>query len=163
MAKFRLAANAEVDLLTRQELDESLQSQQDTWQAAALRGIKWMRLPEVLTGRAASGKLTLGETTGQQAGPAQGYIWSLRRLIVNGLTSGATPDVVNLYRGTPAGQPLWQFNGNNFGYTFGRLELVLQGGETLALASAGTFAATGQITLSGELLEVPAELLGKLA
>jgi len=57
---------------------------------------------------------------------------------------------------------LWQFNGNNFGYTFGKLELLVMGGETLSLQSVGTFASTSLITLSGELTEVPSEMVYKL-
>ena len=163
MARVKLDFGAEVDFLTPAEFDSALKDRLATWETERLRGIKWMRLPEVLSGKAASSAISLGETSGQIVGPRQGYVWSIRRLVVNGLTSGATPDVVNLYRSGTTGQPLWQFNGNSFGATFGRLELTLNGGETLALASVGTFNSTSQVTLSGELLEAPAELVGKLA
>ena len=53
-------------------------------------------------------------------------------------------------------------NGNNFGYDFGKLRVTLMGGDELNFASVGTFAATGRIRVSGELLEVPAEMLYKL-
>jgi hypothetical protein len=162
MAKFKLSAGAEIDLLTQGELAEAL-GQADQIQLARLNAIKHMRIPQLLTGKAAAGALALGESSGQVVGPRSGYIWSVRRLVVAGLTSGATPDVVNLFIGGPSGQLVWQFNGNNFGYTFGRLELTLYGGETLALANVGTITATGQITLSGELLETPAQLIGRLA
>lgn len=166
MAKAKLDFGVEIDLLNQQELHDTLGDQFANWEYQRLRGTKHMRLPETLAGKSGlvtAGTLTLGETTGQHVGPEVGYSWTIMRLVVNGLTSGSTPDVVNLYRGTPAGIPLWQFNGNNFGYTFGKLEITLNGGETFALASVGTFAATGQITLSGELIEVPAELVGKIA
>jgi hypothetical protein len=65
--------------------------------------------------------------------------------------------------GHPRQAPLWQFNGNNFGYTFGRLEMTLTGGDSLTFASVGTFAATGTIRVTGELVEVPAEMLYKIA
>lgn len=126
-----------------------------------LRGIKWMRLPEILSAKVSAGAINLGESTGYVLGPRQGYIWSLQALVVTGLTAGTTPDVVDLYIGTRA--PIfWQFNGNNFGYTFGKLQRTLMGGETLTLQNSGALAATGQITLSGEVLEVPAEMMGKL-
>jgi len=149
---------------TRQSVDK----QTDFW-SDYYRGIKWMRLPLTLQGKAVGGVLNLGQENpntqeGQVLGPEQGFCWSLRRLIVDGLTSGATPDVVNLFRSTSTGQPaLWQFNGNNFGYTCGRLEMVLWPGNTLQLISVGTFAATGTVRLSGELIEIPAEQLAKLA
>jgi hypothetical protein len=161
MAKFKIGAGAELELLTKEELSDAL-SEADAWEVARLQAEKWMRLPQLLSGNASSGSLVLGETAGDIVGPREGYFWSIRRLVVSGLTSGASPDVVNLYLGTAAGQPLWQFNGNNFGYTFGKGQLSLRAGENLALASVGTFAATGTITLSGELVEVPAQLAGKV-
>ena len=45
-----------------------------------------------------------------------------------------------MYRNATTGAPLWQFNGNNFGYTFGRVEMTLSPGDTLKFASVGTFA-----------------------
>lgn len=161
MAKFRVTAGAELDVLTQDELDKSLESYGDRLERARVRGIRYRRLP-LLQGAAAGGVLTLGQNA-PTIGPDSGFAWSLRRLVVTGLTAGTTPDLVNLYRNGSGEQPVWQFNGNNFGYTFGRLEIVVLGGETLVLQSAGTFAAAGTITLSGELVELPAEMLGKLA
>lgn len=121
---------------------------------------KHLRLPE-LYGTPASSAVSIGTTT-PEVGPESGYAWSIRRLVIDGMTSGATPDVINIYRNSTGTAPLWQFNGNNFGYTFGRLELVLKDGDVLVAASVGTFAATGRIRISGELIEVPAEQLFKL-
>jgi hypothetical protein len=123
------------------------------------RGIKFMRFPQVY-GTAAASKLSVGAAF--QVGPDSGYVWSLLRVIVNGMTTGATPDVVNLYVNDAGSQPLWQFNGNNFGYTFGPGEIIINPGEILFMQSVGTFAATGTITMSGGLVEVPAEMAGKL-
>ena len=128
------------------------------------RTFKWMRLPANLTGKPASSAIKLGVTQGQlPVGPEQGYAWAIRRLIVTGLTSGATPDIVNLYLNDNFGGPIqWQFNGNNFGYTFGRSEMVLMSGDTLALQNSGSIASTSTITLTGELEEVAAEMLYKV-
>lgn len=151
------------DFLTAKELKEELGHHFDHFIRDWYRGIKWMRLP-ILSGPISGAAITLGGVTGNTIGPDSGYAWSLRRLIVTGLASGATPDVVNLYLNDNFNQPpLWQFNGNNFGYTFGKLELVLIGGDTLALRNVGNLTATGNITLAGELIEVPTEMLGKLA
>lgn len=163
MPKIALKAGAELDILSQRELDDSLDKANARVELSRLYGVKWMRLPEVLSGVASGSVLTLGETSGEMVGPDSGYAWAIRRLVVNGLTAGATPDVVNLYRGTAAGIPLWQFTGTSAFATFGKLSLTLMGGERLALASVGTFAATGTITLAGELIQVPAQLLGKLA
>jgi hypothetical protein len=126
------------------------------------RGVKWLRLP-AMTGTPSGSALTLDDKNNQPVGPEQGYAWNLRRIVVDGLTSGANPDLINMYRNATTGQPpLWQFNGNNFGYTFSKGEMTLSPGDTLKFASVGTFAATGLIRVTGELLQVPAEMLAKI-
>lgn len=127
---------------------------------AQYAGEKWLRLP-LLQGRAVGGALNLGST--QQVGPLSGFAWSIRRLVVSGLTTGANPDIVNFFWNDPSTQFVWQLNGNSPGSTFGRLELVARPGEMLYVQSQGAFAATGLITVSGELTELPAEQLMKLA
>lgn len=127
---------------------------------AQLRGEKWFRLP-LITGKAVSSVLQAGFP--QTVGPDGGWAWSLRRIVITGMTRGATPDIVDLFFNDFTTQPVWEFNGNNFGYTFGRLELVMRPGDVLLMQSVGTFAATGNVTLSGEYIELPAEQLAKLA
>lgn len=160
MARFTLDFGMEVDMLTKDELDDSLRAHGDALVQGAVEGIKWRRLPR-LYGTASGGVLTLGTDT--PVGPDQGYAWSLRRLYIDGLTGGSTPDVVQLYRNGTTEDPLWQISGATPQATFGRLELVLLGCDTLIVASTGTFAATGTITVSGELTEVPQLMLAKLA
>lgn len=128
-------------------------------QRDAYRGIKYGRLP-VLSGTPANSALTMGGHTGQALiGPEMGYVWVIRHLWVTGLTTGASPDIVNLRINN---QTWWQLNGNNFAYTFGPGELVLQQGETWSVASVGTFVATGTITFGGAYFSVPGEMLAKL-
>ena len=127
------------------------------------RSVKWMRLPAILSGKVTSSAVTLGVASGRAAvGPDLGYAWVIKRLVVSGLAAGATPDVVNLYLNDSFSYaPVWQFNGNNFGYTFGDGELVLLGGDTLSLKNSGTITATGTVSLAGELIEMASERLGE--
>lgn len=163
MSTQRLHPNlAAVDMVTAPEINEVMSNRFDSYLRDRFRGIKWMRLP-VMSGKVSGGAITLGISSGNVCGPDSGFLWSVKRLIVSGLTSGATPDIVNLYLNDNFSQsPLWQFNGNNFGYTFGKMELALMGGDTLSLQNVNTLTATGNITLTGELIEVPAEMMGKL-
>lgn len=158
MATFKLQAGATIETLTKHEMGQAL-AEHEAARRTDARAFKWMRLPEGLIGKATGGQLSLGLAAGEtRIGPAQGYIWSVSRLVVDGLTSGATPDVVNLYRNdNTAGPPLWQFNGNSFGYTWGKMQMTLLSGDSLTLVNVGTFTAAGQIRLSGELWELPAE------
>ena len=127
------------------------------------RGEKFIRLP-LVQGKAAGGVLALGgdaQGDGTMAMPNQGWLWSVRHLVIEGLTAGASPDVVNIFRGSALGRLVWQLNGNQFAQTWGRGEIVLQPGETLFYGNVGTFAATGTITIHGSAMEVPAEQAGK--
>ena len=148
---------------SREEFLKDVAEAQDVRERVAARAFKHLRLPEMY-GTPASSACTIGASggSGTAVGPESGYAWSLRRVIVDGMTSGTTPDVINMYRNSTGTAPLWQFNGNSFGYTFGKLEMVLKDGDVLMFASSGTFAATGRIRVSGELVEVPAEQLWKL-
>lgn len=164
MPQVSIQGGLRVEIPNRDEIRADVGEVLDAQQRQLIRGIKWMRLPTTLSGAIASSAVTLGVTKGMVVGPEQGYAWVIRRLIVSGLATGATPDVVNLYRNDAFAQPpLWQFNGNNFGYTFTNLQLVLISGDTLALQNVGNLTATGTVTLSGELIEIPAERLGELA
>lgn len=149
-----------IDLLTDRELKETLGHHFDSVVRDWVRGIKYIRLPLLAGFADGSGNLALGVSMTTNA-PNQGYAWSVKRLAVSGLTAGVTPDVVNVFRGGDSNNPVWQLNGNNFAYTFGKLDLVLLAGENLFLTGA-SLASTSRITLTGDCIEVPQEMLGKL-
>ena len=167
-AKFEIGA--EFETLTRDELSSELGTVVTAIRETS-RGYKYRRIPQ-LSGVASGGVLNIGGDAGagttwngSPVGPREGFAWILGLVTVNGLTSGTTPDIVNLYiNGAGSSNAWWQFNGNNFAYTFGDGELVLYPGETLSLQSVGTIAATGRITLTGSVrTQVPAEKLGRAA
>lgn len=127
-----------------------------------LRTIKPVRLP-LVRGVAAASALTLGGDINTAAGqtpvgPDLGYVWSLRHLVIEGMTAGATPDALNVLRN---GRIVWQLNGNVFAQTWGRGEILLHSGETLQYQSVGTFNATGTIIVHGLAEQVAAEQIGK--
>ena len=127
---------------------------------AQLRGVKPIRLP-LLIASGANPFLLGGDVTpqgGQNATPDPGFVWSIRHLVIEGLTAGATPDVVNVVRGQ---RIVWQLNGNQFAQTWGKGEVLLNAGETFTYQSVGTFTATGKIIVHGMAIEVPAQMIGK--
>ena len=117
-----------------------LAEDREAQQKHALDGIKYFRLP-LLYATPASGTVVLGQSwagqsyTGQIIGPNQGYVWSIRRLSANGLGTGTAPDILNVYRNGTGVAPVWQLNGNNWGYSFGPTEMLLLPGEKLIAAS----------------------------
>ena len=174
--KVKLDIGAEIDTLTKGELADELKkyrAEGDAIEQGRLRGIKYMRIPR-LYATPASGTVRLGEAwsangtgqpyTGQICGPNEGYVWAFRHLACNGLGTGSTPDELNLYNsGFMGGQePVWQFNGNNYAYTFSNVQLLLFGGERIIAQSVGSITSTLQISLYGAAVEVPAEQIGKL-
>ena len=145
----------------RQAAQEAIE---DDRQRQRSRAFKWLRLPEYLRGSASGGVLTLGVASGQSAvGPAQGYAWGVKSLVVTGLTAAASPDTVNFFLNDKfSGAIWWQLNGNSFGQTFGSGQRILMAGDTLSVKSTGTFNATGTVIVSGEVWEVPAERISEL-
>jgi hypothetical protein len=170
MAKWKFALGEIFETLTKSELREGLDEHYlNLEQRALARGKKYGRLNPPVTGQAVAGVLQMGgdyPNSGPAGGlvqppqPRAGFAWAMRRVSVTGLTTGTTPDIVNLYRRS-GGRPVWQFNGNNFAYTFSFAEMVYLEGETPVLVSVGTFAATGIITLDTDFVEIPQEELYK--
>jgi hypothetical protein len=125
-----------------------------------LRGIKSIEIP-LIQGKAVGGVLALGELA--QCGPQGGYAWSVSALMVTGLTTGATPDVVNFFKNDFNTPLFWQLNGNSPGVTFGKLQRVLRSDDILLVQNSGTFASTANIVVSGTVIETISERLGELA
>jgi len=122
--------------------------------------VKIIRFP-VNTLQATGGQplIVTGEQMVNPIGPDQGFVWSLKLLVIEGLATGATPDVVNFTR---QGRIIWQLNGNSFAQDWGKGSEILYPGETLGVASVGNITSTGKIIVHGHAWQVPAEQIGKL-
>lgn len=157
-----LQLGAPIETLTQGELHTELAGVSQEIFRQFGRGVKYLRfgpIPTTIAGNA----FTLDGSSVNGLGPRSGFCWAIRRITVWGLANGTTPDVANLFRNQTSGVPIWQFNGNNFAYTFGKLEMLLLPGETLSLVNSGTITATGQVSISGDILEVAAEEISKIA
>ena len=175
MAKFRFDVGAEFDTMTADEMTRILEKR-DAAQRQQLAGVQVGKALPPLQGFAVSGVLNIGGdiistiiASGQPAwsgrivGPSQGNEWQIRRMSVSGLTTGSTPDIVNIIFYGHDRDPVWQLNGNQFSSTFGRGEMLLRAGEGIQVVSLGTFAATGLIRLTGSVDQAPAEKFAELA
>lgn len=151
---------AQLDLLTRGELRDELAVTTQRIEQQLTRSLKYIRLgPIAVPITNGTAQLTGGSQAG--TGPRAGFVWAIRRLSFMGLTSGATPDVVNIYRGNTNIPALWQFNGNNFAYTFSNVQMLLLDGEHIDVMGTG-LAATGDVWFAGDVVEVAAPEIGKL-
>ncbi|HEY1673327.1 MAG TPA: hypothetical protein VGG50_11475 [Streptosporangiaceae bacterium] len=160
MARVNFEVGASADLLTPTEHRDILVKVIRGLEAEAVRGIKHMRLPQLQGVVSGTATLLLGHD--QKCGPDSGFAWCIRRLVITGLSGGTSPDIVNVYINNAEGVPVWQFNGNNFGYTFGKGEFTLYGGDHLLVANDGALTATGMVTIAGEVTSVPQEMLAKI-
>jgi hypothetical protein len=152
----QITAGGYFDFLTKSELHETLTGTLDDKIRDRYRGIKPMRIP-LVTGTAANSVLIIDSSIG----PEQGYAWDIGMIGIAGLTTGVTPDIVDMYFNGNTMLPWWQFNGNNYAYTFSRGEMMMFPGETISLRSVGTFNSASQVILFGMIrAEVPAEKLG---
>jgi hypothetical protein len=156
MAKFKLSAGAELDLLTKGELDTSLLDQSVREWAERGRGVK------VIRRQGSTGPISL--TTGFAIqGPEQGYTWALRLLGLS-LSAAQTIQAWTAGDNSPAppangNGPLGSMPSASFGsITWSNVQGLLEGGEFLTLSAGG--ACTVQYTLIA--VQVPAQLLWKL-
>lgn len=155
MPKVRLRLDNEIDILSKGELDESLDYHHG-WEREAAFGLRHQELPR-MTGTPAAGVLNLGNDQPDQplAGPGAGWYWSVHRVSVDGLATG---DVVKLYK-------LNLFIGTitaAAGFlTFGRGQFILKPGQFIRITGTG-LTATGQIEVNGEGASVPGPLMYRL-
>lgn len=160
----KIEPGSSIETLNKSELDEALSNQANIFLHEAAIGVKYLQITLLSGTPNGSGVLNVDGSSSfaTQSGPRGGFIWTSTRMSVSGLATGATPDIVNLYRGTPnIGVPVWQFNGNSFGYTFGKLQMALNPGQYYSLYGT-SLAATGLIALTADIIEVPAEMIYKL-
>jgi hypothetical protein len=182
MAKVKLDIGATVDFLNKDELEDALSKNAAVGEAAEyakIRGIKYIRAPRV-QGTVYNGTIGGSSTTigtqglgGPPWGPQQGYAWSVRRIAVGGLANvgSSNPDVCGIYRNNTSSPPMGVVNANQPMITFPTLGCVLLGGDSLLLGqipnqitsnTAGTLVAT-YLQADFDVIEVPSEMLGKLA
>jgi hypothetical protein len=189
MTKVKLDVGATVDFLDKGELDDALAEHRAAGDAAEyekLRGVKYIRAPRIQgtvyngTIGNAGGTLyptgTLYATLGGPPwGPLQGYSWSIRRIAAGGLSLAGTSacDFVGVYRNTNTSPLTAVLSANVPVVTFPTLGLVCHGGDSILIGHVpnqvtsnvyGTLASTTtQIAVDFDVIEVPTEMLGKLA
>lgn len=161
MAKFTISAGATVDVLTQDELQDSLHDQWAMEQVERGRGVKHLSRIPVISGTVAGGNVAIPANPPSGCGPNQGYKWGIRRLSIDGLTTAA--DVVAIYKNEVMPKSrVAQFTGAAPFVTFGKGQCVLQPGDTIVCANVGALTSTGTLTVNGEATEVPAEMDWKL-
>lgn len=168
--KVQLALGAELDILTKKELGEELRAAHQRWQQqvhAWELGKKHQGLPVARGVADGSGHLTLGSTTDPDQvylGPREGFVWQVVRVSVGIMASS---DVLAIYKGEPGnGHFVAELGGGPGGGVFTPSRgLLLKPGDYLVLSTqglSGSLTAGTSYAVSGEVYQVPAEMVGKL-
>ena len=156
MPKFTMSAGKEFETLSKAELDASLKE----WMIDVVKGIRPVNISS--QGNAVATAVTLGgatSLTGGTLGPEAGYWWAVSRLAVR---IDSVPAAFSLYRNaTNPGDLIRDVPGEANGYAaFGPYELMIAGGDTL-LIQANSLTETGLLTVSGQAVEIPNQLVWK--
>jgi hypothetical protein len=157
-----------LDILTSEELSKVMGHILDQYERDLNRGIKLIKLPPVrVINGGGTGPLLISQTVdaGAPIGPEQGFIWRLLRLTV--ASSGTDAGSAALYVSsdpTLIDQTHLIDNTLKIGQAYfpGNRGVFLFAGEFI-YANAPVVVANTQYAMTGMALEVPAEMVGKLA
>lgn len=142
--------NTSMDMLNKAELYEQLNKTQEAWFAERARGVKPMNLP-VTIATIASGSVTLPPSGPTRLGPKQGFTWIVKRLSVTGL---ATNDVLNVYVNSATAMGFVDTITATKPAIYPEEGLMLEGGEYL-IVSGSSLSATGDLAVTGQIVETP--------
>lgn len=166
MAEVKLAAGQKMDVLNRKELRDVLDAATRDWFNQVARGDRYRRFSSAAA--IATGALLIGGAAARDAvmGPAEGFVWAVQRIAVQGLTSTtgtplvATTEPVQLFLNDDG--PAALVHPALVGFAdFGQYSLVLYPGDTLLVKGTG-LTSTGTVTVTGQVREVPLPLAWRL-
>jgi hypothetical protein len=154
--KFKIAAGAEIDLLTQGELKDTLRGMMTSWVAEVSMGDRYRRFSAY--GDIADSALSIGGTPEQEIGPDEGFVWSVKRLAVTNYDPDA--EALGLYiNGTDSSgvvEPiLSRYN------PYDANQLILYPGERLWIAGS-SLTSSGRVWVTGQARELPISLLWRL-
>lgn len=165
MPKYKITHGTEFESLSKGELDGALDDLKGgighSYFQELARGVKSIRF--LGFGTIAGASLLISGSPGSSdglGGPEQGMTWAVRRLSADGL---AAADVLKIYRSfvDPANFIGTIATGGGFRAGFGSTEFILQPTDQIVISGTG-LAATGQIVVNGEGIEVPSFMISKL-
>lgn len=163
MAKVKLQAGAEIDLITAKEVKAALSEARRSWTQELSTGVTF---PRIMASGAISGAACDFGADGPASDalmPAPGFLWDVRRLRINGLAANET-GVLSVYLNDaspsslvcstadlPTGARLFVFSE----------QLIVMPGEALRIVGT-SLTSTGTLTVSGQVRELPVTLAWRL-
>lgn len=149
MAKNVIKNNGEIELLSQQELEDSLGKVVTGLQQEQARGLSTARFEGI--GTISGGVLALPGLTGDYPmGPDTGFAWAVQRISCDGL---GTNDVLKVYRNGVTGYGFIDIlTAAKPSIRPGGKGVILRSGEQLFVSGTG-LTATGDLVVNGEALE----------
>lgn len=159
MAKFAFKAGAEFDMLTNKELRDTLKDVMASWMAETTIGARYARFSAAALIANSAVEIGGPGRADDNLGPAPGFVWDVRRLRITGL---ATNDVAAVYVNDANPSSMIASTADVAGalFLFGE-QVILYPGDSL-LVTGASLAATGFITVSGQVRELPMALAWRL-
>lgn len=157
--KFKINAGAEIDVITKGEMDDALKNFGTSWVQELARGDRYrdIRGAGTITATAVS---IGGDRDDVNLGPSQGYVWSVKRLAV---IASTVDDVAKLTLFKNDNAPSSTVKPILLTYnTFDANELVLYPGDKLLVESSAALGGSGNITITGQVRELPVALAWRL-
>lgn len=153
MAKFKIEAGAELDVLTKDEMGATLRG----WLQESVRGVKFVSIVAETAKTGAT--FTIGGNVAEPQGtlgPTDGFLWSVMSVNVNG-PGVAAADTFVIYDGDTSGTRVRVPTLTNAGRSFQKGEFVMLGPRKIRVTGASTGAGT-EIFVAGMAIEVPLQL-----
>lgn len=161
MAKFKIQAGADIEVVTPSELKKQLDALHAAWVADVTIGARWTRFSATATVASSAFELGGPSRPDDGLGPAPGFIWDVRRVHVGGMDE---TDVAELYVNDANPSSLIGSTDDVVGamWLLDR-QAVLYPGEALVVAGSSLSVANGsRITVTGMAQEIPVSLAWKL-
>lgn len=157
MAKFKINAGAEINVLDKDELRGELAHARASWVSEVAKGVRWKRASMWGTSDGA-GLVTIGESGDNQLGPGEGFVWRIRRLSISGYDPVAPSlQSLALYQGSANASAIIV---PKLGTYNTQMDEVLMPKDTLVVA--GTAAISTKVWVTVQVTEAPVALLWRL-
>lgn len=159
MAKFKLTAGAEIDLLDKHEMIDALMHVQ-SWMAETAQGVRFSRFGATAIPVANAVDFGGPDSQGDLLGPDPGFIWDVRRLRIAGCNNA---DLITIFINGAENSMQIDDSRDNLHRTFYWAEqVVLAPGEQFRFVGTGLNVGTTQVTITGQVREIPVTLAYKL-
>lgn len=156
MAKFKITAGAEVDLITQSEMKAELKAFGQEWMYEVARGDRYRRF--YAKGTIAGSAVSVGGPSRKEImGPGDNFVWAVKRLAISPLGEN---DYLSLYLNDANPASLVHPRITSY-VSFDACQLVLYPNDSLLLVGS-SLSATGTVTVTGQARELPINLAWRL-